>query len=154
MKGDKSVIEKLNAVLKNELTAINQYFLHARMWKSWGFEKMAKHEYEESIGEMKHADKLIERILLLEGLPNLQDLGRLRIGETLIEGLKSDLDAERKSRVDLVTAIEAAEKAQDFVSRSIVRDILDETEQHIDLLETQLDLVKSVGEHNYLQSQM
>ena len=154
MKGDKSVIEKLNAVLKNELTAINQYFLHARMWKSWGFEKMAKHEYEESIGEMKHADKLIERILLLEGLPNLQDLGRLRIGETLIEGLKSDLDAERKSRVDLVTAIEAAEKAQDFVSRSIVRDILDETEQHIDFLETQLDLVKSVGEHNYLQSQM
>ncbi len=154
MKGDKKVIQHLNAVLKNELTAINQYFLHARMWKSWGYEKMAKHEYDESIDEMKHADKLIERILLLEGLPNLQDLGRLRIGENLIEGLKCDLEAERHSRTDLIAAVDACEKAQDFVSRHIVREILDETEDHIDYLETQLDLVGNVGEQNYLQSQM
>jgi bacterioferritin len=154
MKGDKKVIQHLNVVLKNELTAINQYFLHARMWKSWGFEKMAKHEYEESIGEMKHADKLIERILMLDGLPNLQDLGRLKIGENLIEGLGCDLDAERAARGDLVAGIDACEKAQDFVSRAMLREILDETEDHIDYLETQLDLVKSVGNHNYLQSQM
>ena len=105
MKGDKKVIQQLNAVLKNELTAISQYFLHARMWKSWGYEKMAKHEYEESIGEMKHADKLIERILLLEGLPNLQDIGRLKIGESLIEGLRCNLEAERNARVDLVAPV-------------------------------------------------
>ena len=154
MKGDGQVLQHLNTVLKNELTAINQYFLHARMWKFEGFEKMAKHEYEESIGEMKHADKLIERILLLDGLPNLQDIERLRIGETLIEGLSCDLDAERHSRNHLIAAIEVCERARDFVSRNMLRELLDETEDHIDFLETQLDLVKSVGEQNYLQSQM
>jgi len=154
MKGDKQVIQQLNAVLKNELTAINQYFLHARMWKFMGFEKMAKHEYDESVEEMKHADKLIERILLLEGLPNLQDIGKLKTGETLIEGLKGDLEAERHSRSDLIAAIEVCEKARDFVSRNTLREILDDTEEHIDFLETQFDLVKSVGEQNYLQSQI
>ena len=154
MKGDPLVLQHLNTVLKNELTAINQYFLHARMWKFMGFEKMAKHEYEESIDEMKHADRVIERILLLEGLPNLQDIGRLRTGETLIEGLSCDLEAERASRADLIRAIQVCEKAEDYVSRSILREILDETEEHIDFLETQLALITSVGEQNYLQSQM
>jgi bacterioferritin len=154
MKVNKGVVPQLNKILFNELTAINQYFLHARMWKNWGFEKLAKKEYEESVGEMKHADKLVERILVIEGLPNLQDLGKLKIGEDVPEGLKSDLALERKSREDCLAAIAACEEASDYVSRHILRHILDDTEEHIDWLETQLELIEKVGVQNYLQSQM
>lgn len=154
MHGDKNVIKQLNGILFNELTAINQYFLHARMWRHWGFAKIAKHEYEESIDEMKHADKLVERILMLDGVPNLQDLGKLRIGEDIPEGLKSNLELERKSKTDLGKAIAVAEQAADYVSREILREILTDTEEHIEWLETQIDLIGKVGLQNYLQSQM
>src|SRR6218665_188818 len=154
MQGDAKVLEYLNRQLKNELTAINQYFLHYRMLEHWGFEGMAKHEREESFEEMKHADKLIERILMLDGLPNLQDLGKLLIGENAVEILHCDLKAEIGAQVTLKEAIAHCESVRDFVSRAILQEILDDTEGHIDHLETQIELVAKGGEPNWLQSQM
>jgi bacterioferritin len=154
MQGDPLVIQLLQAQLKNELTAINQYFVHYRMFKHWGFERMAKKEHEESIGEMKHADALIERLLMLDALPNLQDLGKLLIGETLIEALQCDLQSERTAQATVKDGIAQAEVSRDFVSRAILERILDDTEEHIDFLETQLELVGKVGEQNFLQSQL
>ena len=154
MQGDPQVIAHLQAQLKNELTAINQYFVHYRMFKHWGFDKIAKKEYEESIGEMKHADKLMDRIFTLDGLPNLQDLGKLMIGETLLEAMACDLKLERGAQATIKDGIAACETARDYVSREILQTILDDTEEHIDFLETQLDLAGKVGEQNYLQSMM
>jgi bacterioferritin len=154
MKVDASVVKHLNKLLKNELTAINQYFLHGRTIRHWGFERLGKKIYEESIEEMKHADHLIKRILLLEGLPNLQDLGKLLIGENVPECLKSDLKLEYGARTDMVAAIAHFESVKDYVSRDLITDILHDTEGHIDYLETELELVEKVGLQNYLQTQI
>ncbi|MFC6440709.1 bacterioferritin [Bowmanella sp. JS7-9] len=154
MRGDANIIKHLNRCLGNELIAINQYFLHAKMYKDWGLDKLAHKEYEESIDEMKHADKLIERILFLEGLPNLQDLGKLRIGEDTKEMLECDLALELDAVPDLKAAIEYAESVQDYVSRDVFADILESEEEHIDWLETQLSLIEKVGLQNYQQSQI
>jgi bacterioferritin len=152
MQGDPKIIVLLNGVLTNELTAVNQYYLHARMYENWGLNRLGKLTYEESIGEMKHADKLIKRVLFLGGLPNLQDLHKLAIGENAPEALAADLALEVRGRTTLVTAVAECEAAQDFVSREILVEILTDTEEHIDFLETQLALVQTLGEANYLQS--
>lgn len=154
MKGDPKVIEHLNKILQNELTAINQYFLHARMYKNWGFHKLNEYEYHESIDEMKHADMLIERILFLEGLPNLQQLGKLRIGEHTEEMLKCDLALEMDGLPDLKDAIEYCESIRDYVSRDLFENILESEEEHVDWLEEQFDRINGMGIKNYLQEMM
>ncbi|MDD1796316.1 bacterioferritin [Enterovibrio makurazakiensis] len=154
MKSDPKIIQHLNKALGNELIAINQYFLHARMYKDWGLKVLADKEYEESIDEMKHADDLIERILFLEGIPNLQDLGKLRIGEDTQEMLECDLALEMDAIPDLRDAIEYAESVRDYVSRDLFNHILEDEEEHVDWLETQLGLIDKVGIQNYNQAQM
>lgn len=154
MKGDAKVIEYLNLALKNELSAINQYFLHARMYKNWGLEKLNEKEYEESIDEMKHADMLIERILMIDGLPNLQDIGKLYIGQNVLEMLECDLRLEAEAIPLLKEAIAYCESVSDYVSREIFSSILESEEEHYDWLETQIDLFNKIGEQNYLQSMM
>jgi bacterioferritin len=152
MKGDSQLIAHLNKILGNELVAINQYFLHARMLSNWGFKQLGDKTYHESIDEMKHADQLIERILFLEGIPNLQDLGKLHIGQNVKEILEADLKVEHKAHPDLKDAIQYAEKISDFASRGLLQSILASEEEHIDFLETQLELLVKLGESNYLQS--
>ncbi|GAM98808.1 bacterioferritin [alpha proteobacterium U9-1i] len=153
MKGDPDIIKKLNAILTNELTSINQYFLHARMYESDGYGKLGKKTYEESIEEMKHADRIIKRILLIEGLPNLQDLGKLQIGESVPERLQADLNAERKGHAAIKEGVTLAEDKKDYVTRDMLTELLDDTEEHIDFLETQLQNLDQMGLQNYLQSQ-
>jgi bacterioferritin len=152
MQGDRAIIKRLNEVLTNELTSVNQYFLHARMLQNWGYARLGKIVYDESIGEMRHADKLIKRILFLEGLPNLQDLRKLTVGETVFEAMEADLALEHTGRTAIVAGVGECEAAKDYVSREILEEILEDTEEHIDFLETQLDLARSLGEQNYLQS--
>ena len=154
MKGDPAIIRTLNAVLTNELTAVNQYFLHARMFESWGLKHLGQVIYDESIGEMKHADKVIKRILFLDGLPNLQDLHKLKIGEHAIECLGADLELELGGRADQLKGIAQCEEAGDYVSRQILTEILSDTEEHIDFLEAQFKIIEQVGAQNYLQTAM
>ena len=154
MKGDAQVITHLQAQLKNELTAINQYFLHYRMYKHWGLDKLAKKEYSESIGEMKHADLLMDRIFTLDGLPNVQDMAKILVGENVPEALECDLKAEVGAQATIKAGIAHCESVRDYVSRDLLQKILDDTEEHIDFLETQIELISKVGLQNYLQSQM
>ena len=154
MKGNAEVLKHLNKILYNELVAINQYFLHSKMYKDWGLTELAEHEYHESIDEMKHADALVERVLFFDGIPNLQDLGQLRIGETPREMLECDLQLEHFAHADLVATVECCELAKDFVSRDLAKNILEAEEEHVDWLETQISLMDRVGEQNYLQTAM
>ena len=154
MKGDPAIIRTLNAVLTNELTAVNQYFLHARMFESWGLKHLGQIIYDESIGEMRHADMLIKRVLFLDGLPNMQDLHKLKIGETVVECLGADLQLEYGGRETLVAGVAQCEAAADFVSRDLLMRILSDTEEHIDFLENQFKLIEMMGEPNYIQSAM